>query len=567
MTEAVKEHKELKIGEYLLTGKIGQGGAAEIYKARQESLDRDVAIKILSANFSDDPEIVRRFERESKVIAKLNHPNIVNVIDKGSTGGRYYFIMNYIDGTSLREVIDSNKITLKVKMEMIVQVCKALDYAHNNGVIHRDIKPTNVLIDRQGNALVADFGIAQIVGTPETEMTSADMIMGTLAYMSPEQKLSSTNVDQTTDIYAVGVMIYEILVGKKPLGRFKLPSEIDKTLAKEYDAIITKCLASEAKDRYQKAVELKDVILEVINKGASPISYTEMTVIGSDSFLGKCRHLDTIKETRYSQTMLVENRVTKRLYVIKKHSRGDQGRKEAKLLSTLKHTNIVDIFGSGGDKKNTVIITEYAKGGSLADRMARKYSYEKAFKIMIAVVSGLQHAHKHKIIHTNIRPSNILFDENDVPKLTDFGLPAHYEPQKKKNWYNPPEHKPSKQGDIYSLGVVLHQMLIGRNPSYDNAGNLRLDDIQNELPEAIRDMLCKFLAIRVSRRYTGCEDFLADWDAYEEYKLEMLKKKTAVKEPEPIVIEKKTPMWVYSLIAVGGVIIALITLYFSGNLQ
>ncbi len=567
MSEAVKEHKEIKIGEYLLTGKIGQGGAAEIYKAHQESLDRDVAIKILSANLSDDPEIVRRFERESKVIAKLNHPNIVNVIDKGSTGGRYYFIMNYIDGTSLREVIDSNKISLKVKMEMIVQVCKALDYAHNNGVIHRDIKPTNVLIDRQGNALVADFGIAQIVGIPETEMTSSDMIMGTLAYMSPEQKLSSTNVDQTTDIYAVGVMIYEILVGKKPLGRFKLPSEINNSISKEYDSVITKCLASEAKDRYQRAVELKDAILEIITKGAASMAYSEMTVIGSDSFLGKCRHLDTIKESRYSTTMLVENRVTKKLYVIKKHSRGEQGRKEAKLLSSLKHENIINIFGSGGDKKNTVIITEYAKGGSLADRMARKYNWEKAFSILLAVVSGLHHAHKHKIIHTNIRPSNILFDENNIPKLTDFGLPAHYEPHQKKNWYNPPEHKTSKQGDIYSLGVILHQMVTGRNPSYDNGGNLRLDDIKNELPEAVRDMLSKFLAIRVTRRYVSCEEFLADWDAFEEYRREMKLRKPAKKEAEPIIIEKKTSIWVYAVIALAGASAVFLTLYFTGYLQ
>ncbi len=567
MTEAVKEHKEIKIGEYLLTGKIGQGGAAEIYKARQESLDRDVAVKILSANFSDDPEIVRRFERESIVIAKLHHPNIVNVIDKGSTGGRYYFIMNYIDGTSLREVIDSNKISLKVKMEMIVQVCKALDYAHNNGVIHRDIKPTNVLIDRQGNALVADFGIAQIVGVPETEMTSSDMIMGTLAYMSPEQKLSSTNVDQTTDIYAVGVMIYEILVGKKPLGRFKLPSEINTSISKEYDSIITKCLASEAKDRYQRAVELKNAILEIITNGAASMAYSEMTVIGSESLLGKCRHLDTIKESRYSTTMLVENRVTKKLYIIKKHSRGEQGRKEAKLLSSLKHENIINIFGSGGDKKNTVIITEYSKGGSLADRMARKYNWEKAFKIVVAVVSGLHHAHKHKIIHTNIRPSNILFDETDIPKLTDFGLPAHYEPHQKKNWYNPPEHKTSKQGDIYSLGVILHQMVTGRNPSYDNGGNLRLDDVKNELPEAVRDMICKFLAIRVTRRYVSCEEFLADWDAFEEYRREMKLRKPVKKEAEPIVIEKSTPIWVYAIIALAGASAVLLTLYFTGYLQ
>ena len=564
MAEATKEHKEIKIGEYIVTGKIGQGGAAEIYKARQESLDRDVAIKILSSNFSNDPEIVRRFERESKVIARLNHPNIVNVIDKGSTGGRYYFIMTYIDGTSLREVIDSQKVSLKVKMEMIVQVCKALDYAHNNGVIHRDIKPTNVLIDRLGNALVADFGIAQIVGVPETEMTSSDMIMGTLAYMSPEQKLSSTNVDQTTDIYAVGVMLYEILVGKKPLGRFKLPSEIDESIPKEYDAIISKCLASEAKDRFQRAVELKDAILEIISKGQSSIGESEITVLGSDSFMGKCRHLDTIKETRYSTTMLVENRVTKKLYIIKKHSRGDQGRKEAKLLNSLKHENIINVFGCGGDNKNTVIVTDYAKGGSLADRMARKYNWEKAFEIIRGVAAGLNHAHKHKIIHTNIRPSNILFDENDVPKVTDFGLPSHYEPQKKRNWYNPPEHKNSKQGDIYSVGVVLHQLITGRNPSYDNAGNLRLDDVKNELPEAIRNMLCKFLAIRVTRRYVDCEEFFSEWDQFEEYRRDMRARQNAPKKAAPIIVEKKTPIWVYAVIAIGGMAVSFFILYLSG---
>lgn len=567
MTQQVKEQKQIKIGDYLLTGKIGQGGVAEIYKARQESLDRDVAIKILSSNLTNDPDIVRRFERESVVVAKLNHPNIVHVIDKGSTGGRYYFVMEYIDGTSLREVIDSDKISLKVKMEMIVQICKALDYAHNNGVIHRDIKPANVLIDRQANAMVADFGIAQIVGTPEQDMTSSDIIMGTLAYMSPEQKISSTNVDQTTDIYAVGVMLYEILVKKKPLGRFKMPSEINPSIPKEYDKIIFKCLAQEAKDRYQRAVELKDAVLEIIHRGDKAVSTEDMSVEGAESFMGKCRYLDTIKESRFSSTILVENRVNKKLYVIKKHSRGEHGRKEAKILHSLKNENINNIYGSGGDKKNTVIITEYAKGGSLADRMARKYEWEKGMKIILAVVSGLDHAHKNNIVHSNLRPSNILFDENEIPKISDFGMPTHYEPQKKKNWYNPPEHKSSKQGDIYSLGVILHQMLTGRNPSYDNAGNLRLDDIKMELPEDIYNILGKFLAIRVSRRYTTCEEILLDWEAFEEKRRDKLSQRIIKKDKKPIIIEKKTPFWVYILIALGGVISALVTLYFSGFLK
>ena len=216
------------------------------------------------------------------------------------------------------------------------------------------------------------------------EMTSCDVIMGTLSYMSPEQKVSSTNVDQTTDIYAIGVILYEILVGKKPLGHFKLPSELVPNLHKGFDTMILKCLAQEPMDRYQQAVELKDAILDIIKHNESRDRSNEFAVNGSDSFMGKCRYLDTIKETSFSSTILVENRISKQLYVIKKHSRGEVGRKEAKLLSSVKHKNIIDIFGSGGDRKSTVIITEYAQGGSLADRMVRNYNWEKAFKIILS---------------------------------------------------------------------------------------------------------------------------------------------------------------------------------------
>lgn len=563
MEQAVQEKKEIRIGDYRLTGKIGQGGAAVIYKGRQESLDRDVAIKVLSSKLTDDQEIVRRFERESMVVAKLNHPNIVHVIDKGFAGGRYYFVMTYIEGTSLREVIESERIQLKTKLEMIVQVCKALDYAHKNGVIHRDIKPSNILIDKQGNALVADFGIAQIIGTPDTEMTSSDVIMGTLAYMSPEQKISSTNVDQTTDIYAVGVILYEILVGKKPLGHFKLPSEINNEIEPKFDNIVLKCLAQESKDRFQRAVELKDAILNAIGGFEGDTPPDEFSVSGADSFMGKCRYLDTIKETRYNSTILVENKVNKKLYVIKKHSRGEHGRKEAKLLSNLKHENIINIYGSGGDKKNTVIITEYASGGCLSDRMARKHEWQKGMELIIGMARGLDHAHKNNIVHGNLRPSNILFDSEDQPKITDFGMPAHYENFKKKNWYNPPEHKISKLGDIYALGVIAHQMLTGRNPSYDNAGNLRLDDVKYDLPSGITDMLKKFLAIRVVNRYNSCEEFLAEYEEFTRNRLERVTRKPADK---PVEDKPRThiPVWAYVAAAAIFALTILATLFFSG---
>ena len=550
MVQATQDKKAVKIGDYVITGKIGQGGVAEIYRARQESLDRDVAIKILSTKMTSDEDIVRRFERESLVIARLNHPNIVHVIDRGRAGGRYYFVMEYINGTSLREVIDTPRIPLKTKLEMLVQVCKALDYAHKNGVIHRDIKPTNVLIDRQGNAMVSDFGIAQMVCVPDSEMTSSDIVMGTLAYMSPEQKISSTHVDQTTDIYAVGVMLYEILVDKKPHGHFKLPSEINTKLPRELDNIILKCLAQEPKDRFQRAVELKDAILNTINQDESASETNSLSLTGADSFLGQCRYLDTIKETRYGSTILVENRVNKKLYVIKKHEKGDAGRKEAKILATLKHPNIVDIYGSGGDNKSTVIIVQYAQGGSLAERMVKKYGWEKAFEVIVAVASGMNHAHKNNIVHGNLRPSNILFDVDEVPKITDFGLPTHYENPRRKNWYNPPERKKTRQGDIYALGVIAHQLLTGRNPSYDTASNLCLHDVQMELPEDIQRMLGKFLAIRVTRRYKSCEEFLQEFEEFDQAR--KVRKEVRAFEAPPVVIPpKKSNAFLYVLLGVG----------------
>lgn len=559
-----KEKKQVRFGSYILTGKIGQGGIAEIYRGRQESLDRDVAIKILHTKFSNDPEIIRRFERESMVVAGMNHPNIVHIIDKGKAGGRYYFVMEYVNGTSLREVIESDRIQLQTKLDMIVQVCKGLHYAHKNGIIHRDIKPANVLIDRGGNALIADFGIAQIVVTNDAEMTATDVVMGTLAYMSPEQKISSTNVDQTTDIYAAGVMLYEILVGKKPLGHFKLPSQIKPDLGTKFDDIISKCLAQDPGDRYQSAVELKDAILEAVGGENGEHRTDEFSVTGSESFLGKCRYLDTIKETRFSSTILVENKLNKRLYVIKKHSKGESGRKEAQLLKTLKHKNIVRIFGAGGDKRQTVIITEYAQGGCLNDRMVRKWPWEKAFRTITEVAAGLDFAHKNNIVHGNLRPSNILVDSNETVKLTDFGMPIHYDGPKKRNWYSPPERKNSRQGDIYGMGVILHQLLTGRTPTYDSGSNLRLDDIAQELPSDLIDMLRKLLAIRVANRYKSAEEFFLDWEDHEQREADRRARRKAAVQEQPQ--KKQVPAWALILVGLGLVGLVLVVMYFAGFL-
>jgi eukaryotic-like serine/threonine-protein kinase len=549
----LEKKSEPKIGDYRILTKIGQGGIAEIYKAVQESLQREVAIKILAEQYAHDSEIVKRFARESLVIAKLNHPNIVQVIDRGVQGGRYYFVMEYVDGTDFKAVMHNPNVDLKIKIEMIVQVCKALDFAHKNGIVHRDIKPANILVDRQGNAKVADFGIAQLRDKKtDLEVTSSDLIMGTVAYMSPEQKFSSANVSKATDIFALGVILYEICAGRKPEGRFKLPSEINPRVPQALDRIILQCLAENPADRFLSAGLLKDALLNAFSGELYNSGIADSTIAGVESFMGKCRFLDTIKEDRHGSTYLVENKETRKLYIIKKRKGGEEGLKEARILSSLRHKNIIPVLGAGGDQTKAVIVTDYAPGGSLADRLVRAYSWREAMNIIVPVAEGLQFAHKNNILHGDLRPSNILFEQDDTARVTDFGMPPHYNAQ--KNWFASPEKKVSKQGDIFSLGVILFMLLANKTPQHDRRGNPCLQELESKIPSEIQNILTHMLQIQPAKRYQALEEMLVEYARF----LESLDRPKA---SAPVIVKppaKKVDNTVLIVMIVGAVIFGVV---------
>ena len=500
------------IGDYRIISKIGQGGIAEVYKALQTSLQREVAVKVLSPRYTLDSEIVKRFEQESLMIARLNHPNIVHVIDRGVKGGRCYFVMEFIDGVDFKKIVSDPGVDIKVKIDVVIQVCKALDYAHKNGIIHRDVKPANILVDRNGNAKVVDFGIAQLRDDTDGERTSADVVMGTLAYMSPEQKQSSANVTYAADIFALGVIIYEIACGRKPEGRFKLPSEINPGLPRTLDDIIVRCLAEHPCDRYPSAGALKDTLLNAFSGEIYSSTPADSAIAKVESFMGRCRFLDTIKETRFGATFLVENEQARKLYVIKKLAQTDAGLKEARILSALRHKNIIAVLGAGGDIKKSAIVTEYASGGSLAERMARIYSWRDALAIGLQIAEGLEFAHRNNVVHGDLRPSNVLFDEHETVKLTDFGLPPHYSMH--KDWFAPPEKRSSRQGDIFSLGVILFMLMTGKFFEHDPSGSPSLNELNLKVPGPIRDILSKMLQIRVAKRYQSIQEILDDYKEY-----------------------------------------------------
>jgi len=252
--ELAKQFAQLEIIELL-----GQGGMGAVYKARQARLDRLVALKILPPEVGQDAAFAERFAREARALAKLNHPHIVTVHDFGQTeAGWYYFVMEFVDGTDLRHVLQVGQLKAAEALAVVPQICEALQYAHDEGIVHRDIKPENILLDKKGRVKIADFGLAKLLDRPATvyTLTQAGQRMGTPHYMAPEQIEHPDQVDHRADIYSLGVVFYEMLTGELPLGRFPPPSHkvhVDVRL----DEVVLKTLEKEPERRYQHASEVK----------------------------------------------------------------------------------------------------------------------------------------------------------------------------------------------------------------------------------------------------------------------------------------------------------------------
>jgi len=253
---------------------LGRGGMGVVYKARQTQLDRLVALKILPPLDAAAPGFVERFRREARSLGRLAHPNIVNVHDFGQTNGLYYFVMEFVDGVNLREMIRGHRLTPAEAFAVVPKICDALQFAHEEGIVHRDIKPENILIDKKGRVKIADFGLAKLLGREETDprLTVSGATLGTPRYMAPEQAEKPNSVDHRADIYSLGVVFYEMLTGELPMGRFLPPSQkvqVDVRL----DEIVLHALERDVDRRYQHASEVRDDVERVTSKpAASPPS-------------------------------------------------------------------------------------------------------------------------------------------------------------------------------------------------------------------------------------------------------------------------------------------------------
>ena len=272
--EAVAKGQIRKLGDFRIIRKIANGGMGIVYEAEEMSLGRKVAIKVLAANLISDEAALERFKREAKTIARLHHTNIVSVFGAGNENELYYFVMEYIDGKSLERIIKGNEFSTHYKnrwdrvAEIVKRIALALRHAHEKNVLHRDVKPGNILIDLDGKPWITDFGLAKL--DENDDLTRPGDAVGTLRYMAPEQLKG--NPDHRSDIFGLGLVLYELLVGQKAYGESEaqnlieritsrdlpLPSKLNPEVPRDLEMIAMKAISRDPNDRYQKALEFAD---------------------------------------------------------------------------------------------------------------------------------------------------------------------------------------------------------------------------------------------------------------------------------------------------------------------
>lgn len=257
------------VGPYTILEQLGQGGMATVFKAYHAALDRNVAIKALHPAFMQDPQFLERFQREARVVANLDHPNIVPVFDYSDHGGQTYLVMKYIEGETLKAVLDRGWPSKEEIIRIIRAVGSALAYAHEMGVLHRDVKPSNILLTKEGGVFLADFGLARMAEAGQSTL-SGDQLLGTPHYISPEQARGEQDLDEGTDIYSLGIVLYQLAVGRVPYSSdtpfsiihdhiytpLPLPSSLNPQIPEQLEQVLLKALAKDRSDRFTSVSDL-----------------------------------------------------------------------------------------------------------------------------------------------------------------------------------------------------------------------------------------------------------------------------------------------------------------------
>lgn len=488
---------------------IAEGDTATLYKCVPSSTKTPVAVKVLSQQLMNrHPDIINLFENEPFVLTRLSHPGIVRLIDRGTAGGLPYFVTEYVDATPLNVALKTKVLEIGKRLDVAMQICKAMSYAHRNGVIHHHLQPANVLIDKQGNVHITDFGIARLVNLHLDGQGS----MASQPYLSPEQKSGKGELTASADIYSLGVLMYEMFTGQLPGEPLAFPSYHDAAIPAYLDEIITTCLNPTPGIRFSSAGKVKEKLLDSMWGAHLPDSKKNAVLQDMGDINTRFVMLDVIRETRFSAVYLCENTVNHNRVVIKKVSGTKEGYKESTVLSNLQHPDVVNVFGTSMEGDTFNVVMEYLAGGSLADRLVNHWPWEKAVATVKSVCQGMVFIHSNNLVHGNLRPSNILFTKGGQPKVADCSFNEHYggEPTG-TNWYAYPDQPKSKPGDIYAMGAILLEMVCNLVPTWKRS-ELVVNERFSSLPAELQSIIRRMLAVVPKDRYRSFEELIKELD-------------------------------------------------------
>lgn len=473
------------IGSYETTEELGRGGMSIVYKADHPTLSKKVAIKLLSPSLSQDPKFIERFKNEAKLLSSFRHQNIVSIIDFGEENKQYYIVMDFIEGYTIRQMIQqTGPMSLKISLNVMKSVASAISYTHRKGIIHRDLKSSNIMIDHTGRILVTDFGLSKDISLksiPETTMQSND-IAGTFGYIAPEQldpKIG--NIDERTDIYSLGVVFYEMVTSQLPFSEKnapinlaymhlsvvpEAPSKLRKDLLPKAEQVIMKMLEKDPLKRYQSFDEVVSAVSEIediakyYRESTGDASGSFFEIVTEDQSFTKSveefnktfenrpnepKNFDDspligkIIQNRYRIEKLLLKRILSNLYLgydmqqkqpvtiqIPNETRPTFRARLEREIETMKqvdHPNFVQFLDIINEEETFYVIREYIEGRSIKNLLdSGKVAIDKAVAIVVSILDGLVFLHGRNIVHRDINSDVIMVTNDLTAKITTLGI-------------------------------------------------------------------------------------------------------------------------------------------------
>jgi serine/threonine protein kinase/tetratricopeptide (TPR) repeat protein len=560
------------LGErYEILKRLGEGGMGAVYKARDRELDRLLALKVIRPELAGHPDILRRFKQELILARQVTHKNVIRIFDLGMAGGCKFITMDYIDGRDLKSIlVERGKLAPEEAVPIVQQICRGLEAAHTEGVVHRDLKPQNIMVDASGRVWVMDFGLARSMEM--AGMTRTGALMGTPDYMSPEQARAE-KVDARSDLFSLGIIFYEMLTGVLPFQADTMmatllkrvqektvpPNAVDSAIPRRLSDVVMKCLEADRAKRYQTTGEIladlagdapplsmsgstsasvaqtSPVSLAAMEPGAQfGPRYRIESVIGEGG-MGKVYKAHDNDLDRTVALKLVRQELANNAESMQRF------KQELLLASRISHKNILRIHDLGDVGGVKFISMAYVQGRDLHDVIAEcgRLPVDRAVHIAKQLAGALEAAHAEGVVHRDLKPRNVLVDQADQVYVSDFGLAKSLESVSATAMtrtgevlgtprYMSPEQAESKpvdhRSDIYSFGVMLYEMVTGDAPF---AGESMLQvmyqhvsqkpknpkEANPELPGYLAQIILRCLEKDPALRYQSAREILHDLES------------------------------------------------------